>query len=1095
MKSILKYRFSLIAFSLLVLGVNNTIAKEVKAENKIVQVEMNAQQQRVIKGKVKDSQGEPLIGVNVLVVGTTKGTMTDIDGNYSITVPSEDAVLQFSYTGFQKISLPIKNTKDFNVVMTENTQMLGEVVVTAMGIERKSKSLTYATQKVDGEELTRVKNTNFVNALQGKTAGVVITPNATGAGSSSKVLIRGNASILGNNSPLIVIDGIPMADHQNGQIEGNIAYGGGHDGGDGLSNINPDDIESINILKGANASALYGSRAANGVLLITTKKGQEGRLSIDISSSTTFETPLITPEFQNTYGGALEYYADGSFGRGEVINPVQRRRLSSMSWGERIGNLSNTTLSEIPYARNSAQDNVRNFLQVGTNFNNTVSISGGNKLSQSYFSYGNTQASGMIPNNKFSRHAFNYRNNFNFFKGILELNFSANYVKQESNNNPTSGYFGNPIYNLYLMPRNADIRYFKKNQETYGNLYALDKSNWNSDGTPRKIGEGPIQVWPWQNEENGNSPYWIQNRINNTTHIERFYTNIGAKVNIAKGLSAQVRFNFDTSKNSSTGETWHGTKGKNVYNSVYYNGANTDTQTFGDILVNYNKKIGDFDLSVNVGGSMRETHYESLSLYYTMGDTTAIPNVFVPENIKAPALYNNTYSTKKDWEHSIFGTVSLGYKEMAYIDFSARNDWSMAFQQFVPYGAKPSYAYFSAGGNVLINEAFKLTSDRFNLLKVRLSYSQVGNSIPSILFGELDYNFASGGYTPRTYTGFDDPRPETVTSTELGFEGAFFRNAWDWDLTFYNSVMHNQYLAIAAAVAGTKPINSGKIRNRGIEFTTNYHWLINRNWSWKTGFNISYNDNKILETYNNGKTHIVDLGQDSGLKLLYKVGESYGDLYANSIQTREDGSYILDRNGVPRITNDCNTYIGNANSDIYLGWNNTINYKNFSLYFLIDGKIGGTIVSLTEAKLDYYGVSKRSGDARNGQYVYLQEDIIDGKLVKRPVPGIRLPDGQISPAKEYYQKIGGGQAALSEYAYDATNLRMREISIGYTFQDLFGKGKNLSISAVGRNLFFIYKKATVDPNISVSTSNGYSGIDCFSLPTSRSTGITLKLSF
>lgn len=290
MKSILKYRFSLIAFSLLVLGVNNTIAKEVKAENKIVQVEMNAQQQRVIKGKVKDSQGEPLIGVNVLVVGTTKGTMTDIDGNYSITVPSEDAVLQFSYTGFQKISLPIKNTKDFNVVMTENTQMLGEVVVTAMGIERKSKSLTYATQKVDGEELTRVKNTNFVNALQGKTAGVVITPNATGAGSSSKVLIRGNASILGNNSPLIVIDGIPMADHQNGQIEGNIAYGGGHDGGDGLSNINPDDIESINILKGANASALYGSRAANGVLLITTKKGQEGRLSIDISSSTTFET-------------------------------------------------------------------------------------------------------------------------------------------------------------------------------------------------------------------------------------------------------------------------------------------------------------------------------------------------------------------------------------------------------------------------------------------------------------------------------------------------------------------------------------------------------------------------------------------------------------------------------------------------------------------------------------------------------------------------------------------------------------------------------------------------------------------------------------
>lgn len=1050
---------------------------------------------RTVTGVVKDEKGECLIGVNVLLKGTNTGTITDFEGNFSLQVPST-GVLVISYIGYQTVEMKISSKSHYDIVLKEDAEVLGEVVVTAMGIERKAKSLTYATQKVGGEELTRAKDANFVNALQGKTAGVIITPNSTGAGGSSKVQIRGAASILGNNSPLIVVDGIPMADHKGSQIEGNIAYGGGHDGGDGLSNINPDDIESINVLKGANASALYGSRAANGVLLITTKKGKEGKLSVDISSSTMFETPLVLPELQNMYGGSLEYFNDGYMANGVVINPVYRRRLTSMSWGDPIGELSDAALAEIPYARNSAQNNIKNFLQTGMNFNNTVSISGGNKLSQSYFSYGNTQSKGMLPQNKFSRHIFTFRNNFKLFNDKLELSFSANYIKQESKNQPSSGYFGNPIYNLYLMPRNADIRYFKENQEVYGDLYALNTQNWYDGGnTPRKIGEGPIQVWPWQSEENGNSPYWITNRINNANYLDRFYTSLGAKVNIYDGLSAQVRFNYDLNQVRGEGETWHGTKGKNVYNSVYYTGRNSATQIFADALISYAKKIGDFDISANVGASIEENSSRNLSLYYTMGDTTAIPNIFVPENIKSPALYTNTLSKKKSWERSVYGTVSLGYKELAYVDFSVRNDWSMAFQQFVPYGTKPCYAYYSVGGNVLLNEAFKFTSENVNLLKLRVSYSQVGNSIPDIVFEENAFNFSTGAYGARKYTDFEDPRPETVTSTEVGIEGAFFRNRWDWDLTFYNSVMYNQYLEVPAATGGTKPINTGRIRNRGIEFTTNYNWIINRDWSWKSGFNMSYNDNEILETYDNNKMIQQDLGQDSGLKIFYKVGQPYGDLYANTLKQTESGSYVVDRTGAPAITNECNTYIGNAISKVNLGWNNTINYKNFSLYFLIDGKIGGKIVSLTEAKLDYYGVSKRTGDARNSGIVYYKKEVINGQLVKTPVPGVQLPDGQIASAEEYYKAIGGGLAALSEYTYDATNLRMREISFGYTFRNLFGEGKHLSISAVGRNLFFLFKRSPVDPDISVSTSNGYSGIDCFSMPTTRSYGLTLKASF
>lgn len=1051
---------------------------------------------RVIKGVVKDEKGEALIGVNVLLKGTTTGTITDFDGNFSLQVPA-NGVIVVSYIGYQTVEMKLSSKDLYEIVLKEDSKVLSEVVVTAMGIERKAKSLTYATQKVAGDELTRAKDANFVNALQGKTAGVIITPNSTGAGGSSKVQIRGAASILGNNSPLIVVDGIPMADHKGSQIGGNIAYGGGHDGGDGLSNINPDDIESINVLKGANASALYGSRAANGVLLITTKKGKEGKISVDVSSSTMFETPLLLPELQNTYGGSLEYYNDGYYANGGmVINPVYKRRLSSMSWGDPIGGLSDATLAEIPYARNSAQDNIRNFLNTGMNFNNTVSISGGNKVSQSYFSYGNTQAKGMLPQNKFSRHIFTFRNSFKLFNDKLELSFAANYIKQESKNQPSSGYFGNAIYNLYLMPRNADIRYFKENQEVYGDLYALNKENWYDGGnTPRKIGEGPIQVWPWQSEENGNSPYWTTNRINNTSYLDRFYTSIAAKVNIVDGLSAQVRFNYDLNQKRSEGDTWHGTKGKSVYNSVYYTDRDMATQIFADALISYTKRVGDFDISANVGASIEENSTRKLALYYTMGDTTAIPNMFVPENIKAPALYTNTLSKNKDWERSVYATVSLGYKELAYVDFSVRNDWSMAFQQFVPYGTKPSYAYYSVGGNVLINEAFKLTSENFNLLKLRLSYSQVGNSIPNIVFEENTFNFSSGAYGARKYTDFEDPRPETVTSTEIGIEGAFFRNRWDWDLTFYNSVMHNQYLEVPAATGGTKPINTGRIRNRGIEFTTNYNWIINRDWSWKTGFNMSFNDNEILETYDNNKMIQQDLGQDSGLKIFYKVGRPYGDLYANTLKRTESGSYVIDRTGAPAITNESDTYIGNAVSKVNLGWNNTFKYKNFSLYFLIDGKIGGKIVSLTEAKLDYYGVSKRSGDARNSGVVYYKKEVINGQLVKTPVPGVMLPDGQIASAEEYYKAVGGGLAALSEYTYDATNLRLRELSLGYTFKNLFGEGKHLSVSAVGRNLFFLFKRSPVDPDVSVSTANGYGGIDCFSMPTTRSYGLTLKASF
>ena len=534
----------------------------------------------IITGRIIDTSGEPLIGVNVILKGSTQGTISDINGNYSLKVSEGKGEIQFSYIGYRQVVLPIGNKTVINVTMEEDSKVLGEVVVTALGIEKKAESLTYATQKVGGDELTRAKDANFINALQGKTAGLIITPNSTGAGGSSKLLLRGNASVLGENAPLIVMDGVPMASPASTQITDALLSGGNTtDGGDILSNINPDDIENITVLKGANAAALYGSAAANGVLMITTKKGKEGKASISVSSSTLFETPLVTPKFQNYFGADVESYDDTSLNPNQVTT---KRRLGNYSWGKRIGRLSEATLAEIPYARNYAVDNVSSFLETGTNFNNSISASFGSEKVNNYISYGNTTSKGMIPNNKFNRHNLTFRQGMTLFKDRVEINLSVSYVYQESKNRPGSGIYGNPLYDLYLLPRNADISYFKDNSEVHGQLYYIqgiyDENN--NIIYPKADAQGPIQQWPWINEENRNSPYWYTNRLQKNSIRERLYGTLGLKVNILEGLSAQARFRADRIRDTNETKTYQGTKAKTFYNSIYeYSRNNVDMPT------------------------------------------------------------------------------------------------------------------------------------------------------------------------------------------------------------------------------------------------------------------------------------------------------------------------------------------------------------------------------------------------------------------------------------------------------------------------------------------------------------------------------------
>lgn len=1060
-----------------------------------------AQQKRFIKGNVKDETGEPLIGVSVLLQGTTVGTTTDFDGNFSIEVGNNDAVLEFSYIGYRKITQAVKNQSVLNIVMQEDTKVLGEVVVTALGIEKKAESLTYATQKVGGDELTRAKDANFINALQGKTAGLVITPNSTGAGGSSKLLLRGNSSILGNNQPLIVLDGVPMNDNNTTQITDALLSGGNTtDGGDGLSNINPDDIENITVLKGANAAALYGSKAANGVIMITTKQGSEGRATISVSSSIMFETPLVTPKLQNKYGANIENYSDTSL---NPNSPVNKRRLGLYSWGSPIGQLSDVTLGEVPYARNYAVDNINSFLQTGTNYNNSVSASFGSEKATTYMSYGNTTAKGIIPENKFSRHNLTFRENIKLFNQRLELSLSGSYILQESDNRPGSGIYANPLYDLYIMPRNADISYFENNSEVYGQLYYINPIQ--QDGKtvyPKANAEGPIQQWPWSNEENRNSPYWYVNRLKRNNIRERFFGTVGAKVNIIDGLTAQARFKIDRVKDTNETKTYQGTRAKNFYNSIYEYSKSESNQIFADFLVSYNKTIEDFEIGANVGGSTMKLDNSAMGFNYWMADSTSTPNVFDPSNVittkKDGAHVPTTKSQDQNWENAIYGTLSIGYKDLAYIDGSFRTDWSRVYTQFAALGTPDHYTYYSVGGNVMLNNVFNIENENFNHAKLRVSFSEVGNSIPNQNYAGMSQNWGSQIIEASAYRTFYNPLPETMKSTEVGIDMRLFRNAIDFDFTFYNTLMVNQWLPKTAATGGSLPLNSGKIRNRGIETTIGYNLAsADHKFTWRTSLNYSYNVNKILETYGENLDSPMETEPvyGGGLRLRYEVGKPYGELYGKTFLYDENGNIKTDINGAPMSTSDYNCYLGNANSPHHLGWSNNFTYKDFNFYFLIDGKIGGTVISYTEALLDAYGVSERSGDARDSGVTYLKKTSVGGVMVMQPVPGVIMPDGNIAPAQEYYQAIGMGEPTLSEYAWSATNFRLREVSLGYTFRNLFGNGKNLNVSAVARNLFFLYKESPVDPDVSVSTANSYGGIEAFSMPTTRSFGLNLKATF
>ena len=1116
------------------------------------------QQYGTAKGTVVDENGEPVFGAVVFVVGTTNSTSVDFDGNFELANVKKGEQIRVMLMGYT-CDDQVWSGKDLKFVMKEETTVLDEIVVTAMGIMRKEKSLTYATQLVKADDLLKAPDANIVNSLEGKISGITITPSAGGAGGASKITLRGNKSISGENSPLIVVDGVPMTNSIRNQASDPTSFTSGSvtEGSDYMSMINPDDIESMNVLKGANAAALYGSRAANGVIMITTKKGKEGKMEVTFTSNTTFDTPLLTPRLQNAYGAnkagniSLEYNSWGDRLNG---NDTYTRDIAGDKRFFYDAETGNQTFVNNVHLRNYAKDDIAEFYDTGIMTTNSIGVSGGTEKIQTYASYSNTYSQGMIKSNRYDRNTFAFRQSYKLWDR-LTLGANINYVQTKTRNRVGGGTVGNPIYHLYTTPRDTDMDYYKENYEANGQWYSSgdptgkgEQVYYVKDGSSYKkqtghvLLTGPMQNYSYMSPGR-NNPYWLTNKNYDESIEDRFSVSFNGTLKIIEGLNLAGRVSLDHSKYNNEGgryaTTWYDV-GMYRYGSYWLSNSRTN-DFYADAMLSYNKEFAkDWSVSATAGFVAHTTNSNNSGTYVAdatidmtkdniVSEISSVVNRFEPSSGSSGVT---SKGKSNNWDKAALATAQIGWRDIVFVDASYRHDWYRPFKQFAHLGTKESYGYFGVGANAVLSDIIEMPR-WWNYAKYRLSYSEVGNSIPNIVYSAVGINERDEAVGVSSRNSFT-PEPEKTKSFETGLEMQFFRDCLNVDLTYYNSAMHKQYIEVGWSNGKIQPINSGIIRNQGIELTIGYDWKINKNWRWKTSANFSYNHNRIEATAKNEKGEDKDLVTSFAkgkVQIAYKVGGSYGDIYvndftryANNVYQTADGKFnttgegqLVHKKGDIYLTSHLNpntanvrleqgrtvtvdkwgdlefndngqfaTKIGNANSPCQLSWSNTFTYKDFTLYFLINGRIGGKVISLTERELDRLGASERSGEAR----LYAEKNNIrtkDGRL------GMYLNDNKndIIAIQDYYDFIGTED--VTNYIYDATNFRLRELSLGYTFRNLFGDYKNLSISFVCRNLFFIYREAPVDPDVSLSTANGMGGIDMFNYPSSRSFGLNIKL--
>ena len=1010
--------------------------------------------QETISGTITDENGVPLPGATIVVVETNDGTTTDFDGNYSINV-SEGQTILLSYVGYETLTLKVSDDSNFDISLKQSGA-LDEIVVTALGISREKKSLGYSVTEVDGDNVNTIKDNNLASSLTGKVAGLQVSA-AGSLGSGSRITIRGNSSLSGNSQALIVVDGMPVnaslpLSNDGGQREAGSNNGGGQPSfepsiaGGGISDINPDDVESISVLKGPAASALYGSRAGNGVILITTKKGSSSdRLGVTLKTNLYVDNPMFLPDFQNQYG------------QGTLSAPNLARSAggwSDRSWGGKLDGSQQPYYDGTTKAYSAQSNNVKDFFRSGVRAITSLSLDKSSEAGSVRFSYTNNSSESIVEGSDLNSHNFNLRGVANL-SDKLTIDAKATYFTQEVLGRASTIGAQGLIGNLYEIPRNVAIDDMR--------IYQMA-----NPGTPSEF-----RVITYGDGLRGN-PFWQSQHDYSSVRRNRFlgYTKINYE--FTEWLSAFVRIGTDVTnvRDNEIKKPGHHNlnDGSMILQESQFGELNSE------FLLTAKYEFTDkLNAVANLGGNLSRRSSEGMMIF---GSDFKIPTKFFVANLNTVnAPVEAPLAIKK--VNSAYGSVNLGYDNFLYLDGSVRNDWSSTLSE-----DNRSYTYSSVSLSAILNRFIDPEQNIFNLVKLRASLAQVGNDTDPYQLIQT-YNVPGQGYLGLTTLSNSpikfnpDLKPETVTSSEFGLELSMLSNKLTLDLTVYDIETKDLIfdVPVAASTGYTfNRTNIGLVSNKGLEIALGADLIDINNLSWNTSLFYSANKNKVEELVDGLDNFTYNLSSDSNIAVKATVGGSIGDIYGRILTGETDAS------GIPTASAAPTELLGNAQPDFLAGWSNTIRYKDFSMSFLIDARIGGQIYSQTSAGLDRAGVSKRSLQYR------------DGVTVSGNNTATGSPNTESISGEEYWTAMGN---VSGEYIYDQDNVRLRELSIGYNVPGVEIIGlQSANIQLVGRNLFFLSKSADdIDPEAMLGTSIGVQGMSHYAMPTLTSLGLNLTLNF
>ena len=999
-----------------------------------------------VSGTVIDAYGVPVIGVAVMFEGTTTGVSTDLDGKFSFEIPDgmDAGNLVFSCLGYKTVVLPVGTRRVFDITLEDDSIMMEGTVVTALGIKRSEKALSYNVQEVKSDELLANKDANFVNSLNGKVAGLVINASSSGVGGASKVVMRGQKSISKSSNALYVIDGVPM--YTSAREAGTEFDSRG--ASDPVADINPEDIESMTVLTGAAAAALYGSAAANGAIVINTKKGMEGKTSVTVSSNTELFNPFVLPRFQNRYGTG-----DYSSSTGSTVR----------SWGQRLND-----------ANSMGYDPRKDYFRMGVTGTESVSLSTGNAKNQTYLSAAAVNSVGIVPNNKYNRYNFTFRNTTKFLEDKMTLDVSASYVMQDDQNMTNQGTYNNPLLGAYLFPRGND----------WNDIYMYER--WNPT---RKI---YTQYWPVGDAGmTMQNPYWINYRNMRQNKKSRYMISAGLSYEILDWLTISGRVRVDNSYNKYT-EKFYATTNTQLTeksdNGLFGQETSEDKQFYADALLDINKTWDNWSLHANLGASITDMRSDMFSNRGPIADNN-VPNVFNVFSIDQASMVKKQAGWREQVQ-SVYASAEVGFKSTYYLTLTGRNDWPS--QLAGPRSTAKSFFYPSVGASVVISEIIPNMPRQLEYIKLRASYASVGTPFERWLANPM-HEWPDKGNAWGTDTSYPvSLKPERTNSWEIGLTMRFL----EWfslDATYYRTNTKNQtfFPEISTGSGYSKiPIQSGNVLNEGFELALGFEkqWGI---FNWASNYTLSTNRNEILSLAENAinpmtgeelKIPALDMGGLGNAKFILKTGGSLGDLYTAADLVRDDKNAIFVDDSGQLMTNaftDIKDYkkLGSVLPKANMAWRNDFRIGNFNIGLMFSARIGGVVFSRTQAVLDMFGVSEATAVARDNGMI-----AING-------------DDRIDP-NEWFTKIAGGDVVPQYYTYSATNVRLQEASIGYTFsRKMLNDVCELTLQLVGRNLWMIYNKAPFDPESIATTGNYYQGIDYFMMPNTRNFGFNIRIKF